>query len=59
KPRPASKARNGSKARGGSKTSRLEDASREELYERAKALDIPGRSTMSKKELVKAISGRS
>jgi DNA end-binding protein Ku len=33
----------------------LSTLSREQLYERAKALDIPGRSGMSKKELVKAI----
>ena len=29
---------------------------REELYERAKALGIPGRSTMDKKDLAKAIA---
>ncbi len=36
----------------------LEDRSKEELYNRAKELDIEGRSEMSKKELVKAIRGR-
>jgi DNA end-binding protein Ku len=33
----------------------LAELSREELYERAKQLDIPGRSSMSKTQLVKAI----
>jgi DNA end-binding protein Ku len=33
----------------------LEESSRAELYARAKALDIPGRSGMSKDQLVKAI----
>jgi DNA end-binding protein Ku len=33
----------------------LESLSREELYERAKKLGVPGRSGMSKKELVKAL----
>jgi DNA end-binding protein Ku len=34
----------------------LSDLSREELYERAKKADIPGRSQMSKEELVEALS---
>ena len=34
---------------------RLDDLSREELYERAKDADIPGRSQMSKEELVDAL----
>lgn len=38
---------------------RLEDRSRAELYERAKALDIPGRSSMSKDELIEAIRAAS
>ncbi len=33
----------------------LDDLSRDELYERAKELDIPGRSRMSKEELMRAI----
>jgi DNA end-binding protein Ku len=33
----------------------LEALSRDELYERAKALDIPGRSSMSKKQLAEAV----
>ena len=33
----------------------LERLSREELYELAKKADIPGRSDMSKKQLVKAL----
>jgi DNA end-binding protein Ku len=34
----------------------LEDLSRDELYERAQAADVPGRSSMSKKELIEALS---
>ena len=33
-------------------------ASRKHLYERAKEMDIPGRSSMSKEELAEAIAGR-
>lgn len=33
-------------------------ASREELYERAKQEDIPGRSKMSKEELEQALSSK-
>ena len=36
----------------------LESRSREELYNRAKALGISGRSKMKKDELVRAIRGR-
>jgi DNA end-binding protein Ku len=47
------------KASGGAKKTaggaNLSDSSRAELYERAKALDIPGRSAMSRDELIKAI----
>jgi DNA end-binding protein Ku len=35
----------------------LASRSKEELYERAQELDIPGRSKMSKKELIKALGG--
>ncbi|MCO5100455.1 MAG: ChaB family protein [Burkholderiaceae bacterium] len=35
-----------------------EGSSRDELYERAKALDIRGRSKMNKKELARAIAKR-
>ena len=35
----------------------LESRSKAELYERAKSLDIEGRSSMSKKELIEAIRG--
>ncbi|MBW3567295.1 MAG: Rho termination factor N-terminal domain-containing protein [Proteobacteria bacterium] len=38
-----------------SKPPPLEDVTRDELYERAKALHIPGRSNMSKKQLMEAI----
>jgi DNA end-binding protein Ku len=35
---------------------RLEDLSRDELYERAQKEDVPGRSSMSKEELIDALS---
>jgi DNA end-binding protein Ku len=41
--------------RDGRRRDRLEQLSREELYERAKEADIPGRSQMSKDELVRAL----
>ena len=44
-------------ARGNGKADGLSELSREELYERAKKADIPGRSQMSKEELVEALSG--
>jgi DNA end-binding protein Ku len=34
----------------------LEDLSRDELYERAQKADVPGRSSMSKRELIDALS---
>ena len=37
----------------------LEERTKDELYNRAKEPDIPGRSGMSKAELVEAIRGRS
>lgn len=33
-------------------------STKEELYDRAKKLDVPGRSGMSKKELARAIAGK-
>ena len=43
--------------RGGTRPAgELEALSKEELYERAKALEIPGRSKMSKRELARALS---
>ena len=35
----------------------LGDLSRDELYERAQEADVPGRSSMTKKELIEALSG--
>ncbi|MCD6672822.1 MAG: ChaB family protein [Burkholderiaceae bacterium] len=35
-----------------------EGSTRDELYRRARKLDIPGRSGMNKKELARAIAGR-
>ncbi len=37
----------------------LEGLSREELYEKAQEADVPGRSSMTKDELVETLSGRS
>lgn len=42
----------------GNPRNRLEDRSKDELYNRAKELDIGGRSKMSKDELVEAIRGK-
>ena len=42
--------------RGRRRPAELERLSRDELYERAQKLDVPGRSRMSKAELVKAIA---
>ena len=39
----------------GNPTHRLEDRSKQELYNRARELDIGGRSKMSKQQLVRAI----
>jgi TRAP-type C4-dicarboxylate transport system substrate-binding protein len=36
----------------------LEDRNRQQLYERARELNIPGRSKMGKSELIDAIRGR-
>jgi len=36
----------------------VEGSSKEELYERAKDLDVPGRSTMTKEELADAIASK-
>lgn len=39
--------------------SSLDELTKEELYERAQAADIEGRSTMSKDELIRALKARS
>jgi hypothetical protein len=44
-----------SRRRGGSAGHDLEDRNREQIYEVAKKLDIPGRSKMGKWELIDAI----
>ena len=47
----------GAERDGGAKSDgELERLSRDELYERAKAADIKGRSDMSKEELVRALT---
>lgn len=43
----------------GNPHTRLEQRSRDEVYNRARQLDIPGRSTMTKAELIAAIRARS
>ena len=43
------------RARGGKAGRNLEDRSRQQLYDEAKRLDIRGRSTMGKWELIDAI----
>jgi hypothetical protein len=43
------------RSRGGRAGPALEDRNRTQLYERAKKLNIPGRSTMGKWELIEAI----
>jgi hypothetical protein len=45
------------RARGGTAGRRLEDRSREQLYELARQKGIPGRSKMGKWELIDAIRG--
>lgn len=42
----------------GNPTNSLEDRSKQELYNRAKSLDIAGRSKMNKSELAKAIRSK-
>lgn len=42
----------------GNPHARLEDRTRDELYNRARQLDVPGRSSMNKAELVRAIRDR-
>jgi hypothetical protein len=42
---------------GGNGSRSVDQASREELYERAKRMGVPGRSEMSKEELAKAVRG--
>lgn len=43
----------------GNPSNSLEDRSKQELYNRAKSLDISGRSKMNKSELAKAIRAKS
>jgi DNA end-binding protein Ku len=48
----------GQAGNGAGRSGDLADLSREELYERAQEADVPGRSSMSKDELVKTLSRR-
>lgn len=52
-----SASRNGNGSRNGKAIGDLAAATRTELYELAKKMDLPGRSGMSKEELKKALSG--
>lgn len=42
-------------ARRGGRSSNYEDMTRAELYDRAKEVGVPGRSSMSKTQLIKAL----
>ena len=53
--RSSTKARGGVAKNGGSSNGDLDDLSKEDLYERAKELDIKGRADMSKTQLLKAL----
>jgi DNA end-binding protein Ku len=53
----ASKADGKAAPKGGGRADELEDLTRDELYAQAQEADVPGRSSMSKRELVKALSG--
>jgi hypothetical protein len=55
----ASRARATASSDGPSRPRALDDLSREELYARAQEADIPGRSEMSKQQLVDALRGQS
>lgn len=54
----STKTARGKRAAAGEDGTDLEGQSREELYEQAKTLDIPGRSSMSKAQLARAIRRR-
>lgn len=56
---PPSSGRTASTSRPASSAAELRKATKAELYERAQELGIPGRSKMSKDELVRAISAES
>jgi hypothetical protein len=47
----------GASSRGG-RSEPYEDWTKDELYDRAKELDVEGRSTMTKDELIDALRGR-
>ena len=47
------------RSRGGRAGTALEDRNRTQLYDRAKKLNIPGRSRMGKWDLIRAIRGAS
>jgi DNA end-binding protein Ku len=49
----------GTRTRGAASPAGLDGLSKDELYGRAKELDIPGRSAMSKDELIAAIARNS
>jgi hypothetical protein len=53
-----SRIQGGASRKPGSRERSLEELTKEELYERAQAAEIEGRSTMSKDELVRALKAR-
>jgi DNA end-binding protein Ku len=53
--RSSTRARSGASSNGGSENGGLEELSKDDLYERAKELDIKGRADMSKDELLEAL----
>jgi hypothetical protein len=55
----ASRARSNESSDGPSRPRALDDLTREELYARAQEADVPGRSEMSKQQLVDALRGQS
>src|SRR5690606_879377 len=56
--RPKQEERDAKRHPAGASTKPLEDNTKEELYELAKELHIPGRSSMSKRQLIDALSKR-
>ncbi|HSJ13744.1 MAG TPA: Ku protein [Longimicrobiales bacterium] len=54
-PRTSARSRSGSRSHTSPAAADLEELTKEELYERARQHDIPGRSSMSKKQLISAL----
>jgi hypothetical protein len=52
---PGKNVKNGKNGKNGARPRALEDLTKEKLYARAQEADIPGRSDMSKEELIDAL----